>query len=169
MRKVRSMVMAQSWLLLAPFLLVACGGGDTPAPEPEMESAPAPAPDPAPASGTPSVFFITPEDGATYPADQPVAFQFGLENYELGAVPENLVTVRDGVGHHHLGVNTDCLPAGTPIPRGEPEWVHFGDATSTIEMMLEPGEHSFVLQLGDDEHVTQAADGLCASVMIRVE
>ena len=36
-------------------------------------------------------------------------------------------------------------------------------------MMLEPGEHTFVLQLGDDEHVTQAAGGLCASVTIRVE
>ena len=168
MRKVRSMVMAHGWLMLAPFVLAACGGGEMPAPEPEMESAPA-APAPAPASAGPSVFFVSPEDGGTYPADTPVAFQFGMENYELGAVPEELVSVRDGVGHHHLGVNTDCLAAGTEIPRGVPEWVHFGDATSTIDMMLEPGEHSFVLQLGDDEHVTQAADGLCASVTITVE
>lgn len=139
-----------------------------PAPEPEMESEAA-APDPAPASAGPTVYFMSPDDGGTYPADAPVTFEFGMENYELGAVPEELVTVRDGVGHHHLGVNTDCLASGTEIPRGVPEWVHFGDATSTIDMMLEPGEHSFVLQLGDDEHVTQAANGLCASVTIRVE
>ena len=92
-----------------------------------------------------------------------------MENYELGAVPEEVVTVRDGVGHHHLGVNTPCLPAGEVIPQGDESWVHFGSGNTTIDMQLEPGEHSFVLQLGDDEHRTQAADGLCASVTITVE
>ena len=168
MRNVRSIVMAHGWLALAPLVLAACGGGEAPAPEPAMESEPA-APDPAPASAGPRVVFVSPEDGGTYPADTPVAFEFGLENYELGAVPEEVSQVRAGVGHHHLGLNTDCLAAGEEIPRGDPTWVHFGDATSTIEMMLEAGEHTFVLQLGDDEHVTQAADGLCASVAIRVE
>ena len=167
MRKVRSMVMARGWLLLAPFLLAACGGGEMPAPEPEMESEPA-APAPAPAAG-PSVFFVSPEDGGAYPADTPVAFEFGMENYELGAVPEEVVTVREGVGHHHLGVNTDCLAAGEVIPQGDESWVHFGSGNTTIDMQLPPGEHSFVLQLGDDEHRTQAASGLCASVTITVE
>lgn len=147
MRKVRSMVMAHGWLMLAPFLLAACGGG----------------------GDGPRVYFMSPEDGGTYPADTPVAFEFGMENYELGAVPEDVVTVRDGVGHHHLGVNTDCLAAGEVIPQGDESWVHFGSGNTTIDMQLEPGEHSFVLQLGDDEHRTQAADGLCASVTITVE
>ena len=147
MRKVRSMVMAHGWLLLAPFVLAACGGGDD----------------------GPHVYFMSPEDGGTYPAGTPVAFEFGMANYELGAVPENVVTVRDGVGHHHLGVNTDCLAAGEVIPQGDDSWVHFGSGNTTIDMQLEPGEHSFVLQLGDDEHRTQAADGLCASVTITVE
>ena len=168
MRKVRSMVMAHGWLLLAPFMLAACGGGEMPAPEPEMESEPA-APDPAPAGAGPRVYFMSPEDGGTYPADTPVAFEFGMENYELGAVPEEVVTVRDGVGHHHLGVNTDCLAAGEVIPQGDESWVHFGSGNTTIDMQLPPGEHSFVLQLGDDEHRTQAADGLCAGVTITVE
>ena len=147
MRKLRLMVMAHGWLALAPLVLAACGGGDA----------------------GPRVVFVSPEDGGTYPADSPVAFEFGIADYELGAVPEEVFQPRAGVGHHHLGLNTDCLAAGEEIPRGDPTWVHFGDATSTIEMMLEPGEHTFVLQLGDDEHVTQAADGLCASVAIRVE
>ena len=165
MRKVRSMVMAHGWLALAPLVLAACGAAE--APEPAVESAPA-APDPEPADAGPRVFFVSPEEGGTYPADSPVAFEFGIDNYQLGAVPEDVSQPRPGIGHHHLGLDTDCLAAGEEIPRGDPTWVHFGDATSTIEMMLEPGEHTFVLQLGDDEHVTQAADGLCASVTIQV-
>jgi hypothetical protein len=104
-----------------------------------------------------------------YSVDSPVPFEFGIENYDLGAVPEEVVQPRSGLGHHHLGLNTDCLPAGEEIPRGDPSWVHFGDASSTIEMMLEPGEHTFVLQLGDDEHRAQADEGLCARVTFRVE
>ena len=147
MRKARSTVRAHGWLALAPLLLAACGGGDA----------------------GPAVYFVSPEEGGTYPASSPVAFEFGIADYELGAVPETVTQARAGVGHHHLGLDTGCLPAGEEIPRGDPAWVHFGDASATIEMMLEPGEHTFVLQLGDDEHVTQAAGGLCDSVTIRVE
>lgn len=170
MREVRTGMTTYGWLALAPLAAAACGGGSMPEPEPEpaMESAPAAA-DPMPASTGPRVFFVAPEDGGTYPAGSPVTFEFGLENYELGAVPEAVDQPRAGLGHHHLGLNTDCLPPGEVIPQGEPEWIHFGDATATIDMMLEPGEHSFVLQLGDDEHRTQTDEGLCASVTIRVE
>ena len=104
-----------------------------------------------------------------YSVDSPVPFEFGIESYELAAVPEEVVQPRVHMGHHHLGLNTDCLPAGEVIPKGDPSWVHFGDASATIEMMLEPGEHTFVLQLGDDEHRAQADEGLCARVTFRVE
>ena len=96
-------------------------------------------------------------------------FEFAIENYQLAAVPEEVDQPRPGMGHHHLGVNTDCLPPGEVIPQGDPSWVHFGDGSTTIDMQLEPGEHTMVLQLGDDEHRTQAEDGLCASVTFRVE
>ena len=89
MRKVRSMVMARGWLALAPLLLVACGGsGDGP-----------------------TVFFVSPEEGGTYPADSPVAFEFGMDNYELGAVPEEVSQVRAGVGASPPGAQHG-LPRG---------------------------------------------------------
>ena len=170
MQNYQSYVSQRSWLpLLLPLLLVllvatavACGGGEAPAPEGEMESA---ASDPAPAA-TPRVFFVAPQDGQMISVDNPVVFEFGMENYELSPVPEEVEQPRAGMGHHHLGVDTECLPAGEVIPQSDP-WVHFGDASTTIEMMLEPGEHTFALQLGDDEHRTQ--DGLCETITIRIE
>ena len=104
--------------------------------------------------------------GPCLSVDNPVVFRFGIENYELSAVPEEVDQPRPGVGHHHLGVDTECLAVGEEIPQADP-WVHFGDASTMIEMLLEPGEHTFALQLGNDQHRT--LDGLCETITIRVE
>ena len=77
------------------------------------------------------------------------------------------MTFHAGAGHHHIGINTECLPAGEAIPEADP-WVHFGDGSAIIEMQLEPGEHTFTIQLGDGEHVTLDEPGLCASITITV-
>ena len=80
--------------------------------------------------------------------------------------PQGVVTeTRPALGHFHVGVDTECLPVDTEIPKANP-WIHFGDGSTTIEMQLEPGTHTFVLQLGDDEHRTQ--EELCATVSIEV-
>jgi len=111
------------------------------------------------------VFFVEPADGAT--VRSPVRFVFGIENYTIAPVPEGTVEEpRAGMGHHHLGVNTGCLPAATEIPRGTPGWVHFGKGDNTIDMQLEPGTHRFALQVGNDLH--QTVDGLCETISITV-
>lgn len=170
MRDVKSLVMMRGWLVV-PLVLALAGCVAEPEPEPEPEPAmeSEPAMETEPASTEPRVFFVSPEDGGTYPASSPVTFEFGLENYELAAVPDEVEQPRAAMGHHHLGIDTECTAAGEVIPRDDPTWVHFGDASATIDMMLEPGEHSFVLQLGDDEHRAQPLEGLCASVTIQVE
>ena len=165
MREMKLVNGTRGWLLAAPLAMAACGGA---APELAMESEPA-ASAPASTSDGPRVFFVSPEDGRTYPANLTVPFEFGIENYDLSAVPEEVDQPRPGMGHHHLGVDADCLSPGEVIPQGNPSWIHFGDASTTIEMMLEPGEHMMVLQLGDDEHRAQSQDGLCASVTFWVE
>ena len=166
MQNYQSFLGRYGWLMLVLGVLVqtlACGGGEVPSPEPEvvadMETAPV---EPA----GPRVFFVAPQDGEMISVDNPVVFEFGIESYDLSAVPEEVETARAGVGHHHLGVDTECLPPGELIPKADP-WIHFGDASTTIEMMLEPGEHTFALQLGDDEHRTQA--GLCETITIMIE
>ena len=98
----------------------------------------------------------------------PVKLDFGIADYQLAAVPAVVPTeaeVRPGMGHHHVGVDADCLPAGTVIPMASP-WVHFGKANTTIDMQLPPGPHKLTLQLGDDLH--RAVEGLCSTINITV-
>ena len=149
-------------------LSFACAGGgeeeeaEEAGHEADMEHAVAEEPaEMAESSDAPRVWFITPEDGAT--VTSPVAFEFGSENITI----EPKGDVHEGAGHHHLGLNTECLPAGEAIPEADP-WVHFGDGSAMIEMQLEPGEHTITIQIGDGEHVTLDEAGLCTSVTITV-
>ncbi|MGE0393164.1 MAG: DUF4399 domain-containing protein [Vicinamibacterales bacterium] len=139
----------------------ACGGGPKEQDGDSPKEAPAPA---APAA--PRVFFVEPADGAT--VKSPVHFSFGIEGFTIAAVPEGTVEqARDGVGHHHLGVDVGCLPDGAAIPKGTPGWVHFGKGDTTIDMQLTPGPHTFALQTGNDLH--QTVSGLCETLSITVE
>ena len=150
--------------LILPLMVVAC----TSEPEaPPAETAPPPAVPAAAPSTTPRVFFVEPQDGATVKANQPVALKFGLENYELGAVPAGEVKEpRPGVGHHHVGVDKDCPGSGTNIVKGTPDWIHFGKAETgmTPGIQLTAGTHKLSLQLADDLH--NAIGGLCQTITI---
>jgi hypothetical protein len=149
-------------LVAAAVLISACSS--EPAPPPGSESASASAADPASAPSGPRVFFVEPKDGAT--VKSPVHLMFGIENFEIAPVPAGTVeTVRPGVGHHHVGVDTECLPPGSEIPRASP-WVHFGKGDNMMDMQLPPGSHTLVLQIGDDKHTT--IDGLCSTVTVTV-
>jgi hypothetical protein len=153
-------------LLMAGLITVsACGGGEAPAPEPEPE-AEEPMAEAAPMDMemdmTPRVFFIAPEEGATVGTS--VDLVFGAENFAIEPVGDG--DIHEGAGHHHVGIDTDCLPAGEIVPEAAP-WVHFGDASSTINMQFEPGEHRVCLQIGDGEHRT--IEGLSAVVTFTVE
>jgi hypothetical protein len=120
------------------------------------------------------VMFKEPANGAT--VKSPVKFVFANENVQIAAVPEGEVKeARPMMGHYHLGVDTDCLPAGTAIPKAEAgatagnagSWIHFGKGTDNIEMSLTPGPHTFAVAVGDDLH--RAVEGLCETISITVE
>src|SRR6185436_12954924 len=113
-------------------LAVGCGSST-----PSNETAPAATPAAAPAEsheghgGSGRVFFV--------------------ENFTISPVPEGTVEhPREGMGHHHLGVEQDCMPAGQEIPKGTPGWVHFGKGDKTIDMQLTPGKHKFALQRSEE-------------------
>lgn len=139
----RTTIARTAVLALMPLLVAACG-----------PSAPA----------GPRVFFVQPQDGAT--VKSPVRLEFGAENFQIAAVPAGTVTEsRPNMGHHHVGVDADCLPPGTAIPRAAP-WVHFGDGKNVIEMQLPAGQHRLTLQIGDDMHRTQP--NLCSTISVNV-
>lgn len=157
------------FLPLAVLLLgaAACGGAEQPPAQQPAAEPPAAAPA-APATPARRVFFVEPADGAT--VKSPVKARFGIEGYELAPVPQGTITadqVRPGMGHHHLGIDMDCLPAGTEIVKGTPSWVHFGTGATEIDVQLEPGTHKLTLQLGDDLHRT--IEGLCQTITVNVQ
>ena len=134
-------------------------------------TASAPATPAAPADAAPTaraaagrVFFVQPATGAT--VKSPVHFEFGSEMFTIAAVPERVVAPRATTGHFHLGLDTDCLPAGTIIPRGTPAWLHFGTGANTSDQQLPPGSHKVSVQAGDDEH--RAVAGMCQTITITV-
>jgi hypothetical protein len=155
-------------ILTSSLAVAACGGSS---PESKTE-APAATPAAAPAAdhtahpGGGKVFFVEPADGAT--VKSPVKLVFGSEVLAIAPVPPGEIApadVRANTGHFHLGVDTDCLPAGTVIPKANP-WVHFGDGKNVIEMQLDPGKHTLVVQAGDDRHATMT--GLCQTITVNV-
>ncbi len=138
---------------------IACGGGSSGG-EAESRATTDPAP------GEPRVFFVVPTHETDHPTEVPLALTFGVENFQISPVPEEVSTPREGPGHYHLGVNAECLPAGEIVPAAAP-WVHFGDGSDGMEMTLEGGEYRFSVQIGDDEHRT--LEGLCETITIRME
>jgi hypothetical protein len=120
------------------------------------------------------VFFVEPKNGAT--VKSPVKFVFGNDQVQISPVPQGEVKeARADMGHYHLGVDTDCLPAGTIIPKAEAgatpgnagSWIHFGTGSDNIEMSLTPGTHKFSVEVGDDLH--RAVEGLCETISVTVE
>jgi hypothetical protein len=156
--------MSVRWLALPVLLMgVAACGAEAPPAESGGAGAPAEAPAAIEPSG-PRVFFVEPADGAT--VKSPVPLKFGHGDYTIAAVPQGTVeTVRPDLGHHHVGVDTTCLPPGTVIPQAAP-WVHFGGGQAEMEMQLPPGTHTLTLQIGDDKHTT--IEGLCSTISITV-
>ena len=166
--RARRAVFALGAVCATSLFLAGCGGSNT-SQESESPAASAPAAD-ASHEGHQGgrVFFVEPKDGATVSSKQPVKFVFGSENYTIAAVPAGEVKdVRPNMGHFHLGVDKECVPAGQEIVRGQPDWVHFGTGSDNIEMSLTPGKHTMSVQVGDDLH--RAVEGLCQTITVNVE
>ena len=118
------------------------------------------------AAKKPRVFFVEPQDKATLTS--PVKMKFGVEGFQIGAVPAGEVkTARPGILHYHVGIDQDCLAAGTNIVKGTPSWVHFGDGKDVFETQLTPGPHKFALQLADDLH--NAVADACTVITVTVK
>jgi hypothetical protein len=73
--------------------------------------------------------------------------------------------VRDGSGHYHVMVDTDCVKKGEVIPK-DADHIHFGKGATTLSLgALAPGRHELCIQVGDGLH---AALDATTSVTITV-
>lgn len=164
----RNMLIALALVPIVGLAAAGCGGGDmAPAEEPMEEE---PMADAAP-SGPPRIFFAAPEDGSEMSSDLDVHVEMGAENYVISPIPEDFDaetdTPRPDVGHFHVGLNTDCLPAGEVIPQAAP-WQHFGDGSNSYTLQVEPGAYTLTVQLGDDAHRTLEGEGFCETISVEI-
>jgi hypothetical protein len=99
---------------------------------------------PSPAGA--EVYFISPKDGET--VSSPVSVKFGLKG--MGVAPAGITM--DNTGHHHLIVDGDPPPAGTPVPT-DATHIHYGKGQTEASVELKPGKHTLLLVLGDFAHI----------------
>jgi Domain of unknown function (DUF4399) len=154
----------------ASLLLVsACGqqGSEAEVAEQPASEAPVVAEQPAAMPRTASaegaaVFFITPADGETVP--NPISIEFGIAGMSVVAAGVN----ERYSGHHHLLVDTNPPEMGLPIP-ADAHHIHFGDASTSTELTLAPGEHTLRLLLGDHLHIPHDPPVISETITITVE
>ncbi len=112
----------------------------------------------------PGISFAEPKDGAT--VKSPVHMKFAAENITISPVPAgDITTVRPGMGHYHLAIDTECMATGVAIPKGV-NWIHYGKGDTEADTQLTPGSHKLTLAIGDDKHMTM--EGLCKTITVNV-
>ncbi len=140
-------------------------------PEPPAETAqllPVPAPAPAGSGGvtasTPgaAAYIISPLDGAV--VTNPVRVLFGLDR--MGISPATFQG--EGVGHHHLLINTDLPPLDLPIPVDQ-NHRHFSGGQSETSLNLPVGQHTLQLLLGDHTHTPHQPPVISRKITITVQ
>ena len=111
----------------------------------------------------PSVYIISPSHGEV--VSNPVLVRFGLRG--MGVAPAGVDN--DKTGHHHLLIDVDVLPNLTaPVP-SDKNHRHFGAGQTEVELVLEPGEHSLQLLLGDKFHIPHDSALVSKKITITVE
>ena len=157
--------------LAAASLIGGCGkagdstGDASPAPASEEVATVAAEPEGLPRTPSPegaSVFFITPANGDT--VSNPVLVEFGIANMNVVKAGE----MAADSGHHHLLIDTGLPNLELPIPADE-HHRHFGDASTSTELALEPGQHTLQLLLADHLHIPHAPPIVSETITITVE
>jgi len=74
----------------------------------------------------------------------------------------------DNSGHHHILIDTDLPDMALPIP-ADPKHVHFGDGSTTAELMLAPGAHTLQLLFADYLHIPHDGPVYSERITITVE
>ena len=109
-----------------------------------------------------NVFFISPTDGEI--VTNPFVVEFGISGMGLVKAGDD----KPGSGHHHLIIDAEPPDLSMPIPANE-HYIHFGDASASTELTLEPGSHTLQLLLGDFLHIPHDPPVLSTTITVVVE
>lgn len=128
-------------------LAIACGGERTPPADTT------PAAEPVSQMPNAAVTIIAPAEGDTTGSN--VTIVLGKE----GVTIEKASGVRaDGIGHHHLFLDTAAVADGQLIPPTSSHVAHIGTGDSTYTFKgLSPGAHEVVAAIGYGDHTAMAA------------
>ncbi len=108
------------------------------------------------------VFFKNIKDGATVVA--PLKIEMGVSGIKL----DSAGAIKPGSGHHHLLVDAgDSIPQGIVVPKDSTHY-HFGNAQTSVEIKLTPGNHRLTLQYADGIHRSYG-NKLASSVTVNVK
>jgi hypothetical protein len=120
---------------------VGCGGAS--------EDQAAPAESAAAATAPLSVSISMPAEGDTVRGNA-VHVMLSASGIELAPAAEQ----RPGTAHHHLYLDTDLGATDTPIPAGQANIIHLGNAETEYHWTnLSPGTHRIIALLADPAHV----------------
>jgi hypothetical protein len=116
------------------------------------------------------LYIVSPAHGEI--VSGPVRVQFGLQN--MGVAPAgsfqdpSTLTQFPNTGHHHIIIDGDLPPMGSPVPANE-TYVHFGTGATETTLNLAPGEHTLQLILGDSLHIPHDPAVVSEQITITVE
>lgn len=108
------------------------------------------------------VFFASPADGATVPAT------FTVEMGAEGLTIEPAGDVHEHAGHFHILIDAPFIEPGEIIPKDDTH-LHFGQAQTSAELTLTPGDHVLRLQFADGAHTALEGDQYRAEITVHVE
>jgi hypothetical protein len=97
-------------------------------------------------SADPSLRITSPHDGEQVTSR--VRVEVAVQDFELGPAG----SFSEGRGHLHVLVDVGCVEPGRSIPGGD-GYVHLQMGEPSLELELEPGEHTLCVQAGDGTHV----------------
>jgi hypothetical protein len=83
----------------------------------------------------------------------------------MGVAPAGIE--KANTGHHHLIVDAPTPDPGVPIPNN-PKNLHFGAGQTEVRLVLEPGEHTLQLVLGDENHVPHGPPVMSEQIKVLV-
>ena len=92
-----------------------------------------------------AVMIVEPADGAT--VSSPFKVRFGVRGMAVAPAGEVLADI----GHHHLLINLDAVPAGESVPFTD-RHMHFGKGQTETEVTLPPGSYKLTAQFANGAH-----------------